>query len=160
MVQFYLRPSRAGDNRNPTFRLWKNLKAVENVQGWNERQKDKGKSGKASQRRMKAPGRPELQRDVAGEFLGTTLLFGKLYAWNVDLLDCRRFGEKLASLRHERLGDGTVEMSLASAFVGEGVEYAANFPDDAEFIPADKCAGGGIVASEALGSAEEMRYST
>ena len=80
MVRFYLRPSRTGDNGNRTFRLWKNLKAVENVQGWNERQKDKGKSGKASGPPYESAGAPWATEAVAGEFLGTTLLFGKLYA--------------------------------------------------------------------------------
>ena len=55
---------------------------------------------------------------TADSHLAIWSLFRKFRAKNISPLDYRRFGEQFGRLGHERFGYGTVQMSLASAFVG------------------------------------------
>src|SRR5579864_1444043 len=76
---------------------------------------------------------PSIPADMAAS------LSGKLRAQNFNRFDDRWFGEQFGRLRHERFGDGAVQMSLASAFVGEGIEDTEGRRPQAQREPYRRC---------------------
>src|SRR5262249_32424817 len=67
------------------------------------------------------------------------LLSWLLRTQNLERLDGRGPGKQFGRLRHERLGDRTLQMRLPSVFVGKRVENAERSPPQAQSEPEGRC---------------------